>query len=101
MIKKLFAFLLPALLLAGQAAASGAGLMESPPLPLESTISIPTTLDLEPGDFSAERVAVNTKLDAALARLVVAQDRAATAAGDGLRLEEGRVQAQLVVAPGG
>lgn len=100
MIKMLFVLLLPAFLLAGQVAASGAGLIESPP-PVESTIGIPATLDLEPGDFPGERAAVSAKLDAALTRLVVAQDRAGTAAGDGLRLEEGRVQAQLVVAPGG
>jgi len=100
MIKTLFAFLLPAFLLAGQAAASGASLIEGPP-PVESTIGIPATLDLEPGDFPGERAALSAKLDATLTRLMVAQDRAGTAAGDGLRLEEGRVQAQLVVAPGG
>src|SRR5690606_15283492 len=99
-IKTLFAFLLPAFLLAGQAAASGASLIEGPP-PVESTIGIPATLDLEPGDFPGERAALSAKLDATLTRLMVAQDRAGTAAGDGLRLEEGRVQAQLVVAPGG
>lgn len=99
MIKMLLALLLPAIMLAGHTAVRP-GLAESLPPDGEETAPLPQTLNLEGGNLPAARVA-NTKLDDALARLVQAQDRATTAVDDGLRLEAGRVQTQLVVASGG
>ncbi len=104
MFRKLFALsLLVALLIVGVAPSTA----DEAPADWQADLAwaeaaIPSGLDLALPEESTTRAATNPKLDSALAELAgtPAGERSGAAASDGLRLENGRVQVQLVVDEG-
>lgn len=101
MFKKLFALSLLAILLTPGAAPTTANEygVDWQPNPAWVEVAIPSGLDMALPEESAPRAATNPKLDSALAELAATPvgERSGTATSDGLRLENGRVQVQLVV----
>lgn len=95
MIKSFFALSLILLLAAAHAGSSAAWLDDA--AANWPTVALPGALSLE---APAPAPAPDPKLDSALADLAAARDRSMAAAAAGLRYEDGRVQAQLVVRPG-
>jgi subtilisin family serine protease len=98
MFKKFFVLLLPILLLAGRAASAGAGgPPDHGPWP---TTALPASLEADAAQPPLYQPPAIPKLDDALANLASARDRSAAAEVAGLRLEEGRVQTQVIAGPG-
>lgn len=95
MIKKFFAVILLAVVVAGRATLSGA---YEPAGTSWVEVAAPAGLDLAATVPGIDRATGNPKLDDALAELARSQDRRAAEAG-GMRLEAGRVQVQIIVRP--
>ncbi len=96
MLKTLLALSL-ILLLAAARAASSAAMPDAADQTSWPEVTLPAALSLE----AVEPVTpAHPKLDAALADLATARDRSAAATAAGLRYEDGRVQAHLIVRPG-
>jgi subtilisin family serine protease len=99
MIKKYLALLMPVLMLAAFASSTSAGLPDQPADGVWPVVALPIGLEITAPGKVTDRSPNHPGLDSVLADLAEARDRTNAAEATGLRLEDGRVQTQVILAP--